>query len=76
MTGVIKSHLQSHQQARIKGSSGQTCDPPLPEDADPGASNAMSMAFSVLWQQIKSYSVKGKQAGEFRALPVPQQGIC
>lgn len=59
---------QSHRQARIKGSSGQTYEPPLPEDADPQASSAVSMAFSVLCQEIKSYSVMGKQAGEFKGI--------
>lgn len=59
---------QNHQQACIKGSSGQNYEPPLPEDADPQAISAMSMAFSVLCQEIKSYSVMGKQAGEFKGI--------
>lgn len=66
--GSLNPVSQSHQQAptSIKGSSSQTCE--HPGDADPQASNAMSMVFSVLCQEIKSYTVIGKQAGEFKGI--------
>lgn len=68
MTQVIESHLPKPPTSTYQRFSGQTYEPPLPEDADPQASSAVSMAFSVLCQEIKSYSVMGKQAGEFKGI--------